>query len=317
MGLLDRMEQRVQGLRQGRIAVAAAHDDAVLSSIMAVHAKGLITPTLIGDKEAIFRIADEIGVNVDSLEIIKETDNRKSAEIAVNMVAAGDADIIMKGQLQTAELLKAVLEKDKGLRTGNLISHCGLYEIPGYPRLLLVTDAGINIAPDLKQKIQIIPNAVTLKNSLGLVQPKVAAVAAVDMVNPAMPATLDAAALTVMAKRGQLGNCLVDGPLGMDNAINLEAALHKKIVSDVAGMADIILVPDIETGNVLVKTMVFLFNVRSCGVIAGAKVPLVVTSRAESSDTKYNSILLALAMMHGPQAGDAEAAINQAMGGVS
>ena len=140
-------------------------------------------------------------------------------------------------------------------------------------------------------------------NSLGVARPKVAAVAAIEMVNPAMPATLDAAALAKMSQRGQLGNCLVDGPLAMDNAISLEAARQKNIVSDVAGLADIILVPDIETGNVLVKSMVFLFNVRSCGVIAGAKVPLVVTSRAESSDTKYNSIMLALAMMHGPLAG--------------
>ena len=286
MGLMDQIEQRVQGLRPGRIAVAAAHDDAVLSSIMAVYEKGLIQPTLIGDKEEIFRIADVLGFNVDGINIIKENDNRKCAEIAVNLVAAGEADIIMKGHLQTAELLHAVLEKEKGLRTGNLLSHCGLYEIPGYPRLLLVTDAGINIAPDLKQKTQIIQNAVTLMNSLGVARPKVAAVAAIEMVNPAMPATLDAAALAKMSQRGQLGNCLVDGPLAMDNAISLEAARQKNIVSDVAGLADIILVPDIETGNVLVKSMVFLFNVRSCGVIAGAKVPLVVTSRAESSDNK-------------------------------
>ncbi len=308
MGLMDQIQDRIAGLRPGRIAVAAAHDDNVLSSIMHVHEKGLVQPTLIGDKEEIFRIADEIGFNMDGINIIKETDNRRSAEIAVNLVASGEADIIMKGHLQTAELLKAVLEKDKGLRTGNLLSHCGLYEIPGYPKLLLVTDAGINIAPDLKQKTQIIENAVSLMNALGVTCPKVAAVAAIELVNPSMPATIDAAALAKMSQRGQLGSCLVDGPLAMDNAISFEAARQKHIISEVAGDADIILVPDIETGNVLVKTMVFLFNVRSCGVIAGAKVPLVVTSRAESSDTKYNSILLSLAMMHGQQAGDTTAA---------
>lgn len=308
MGLMDQIQDRIAGLRAGRIAVAAAHDDNVLSSIMHVHEKGLVQPTLIGDKEEIFRIADEIGFNMDGINIIKETDNRRSAEIAVNLVAGGEADIIMKGHLQTAELLKAVLEKDKGLRTGNLLSHCGLYEIPGYPKLLLVTDAGINIAPDLKQKTQIIENAVSLMNALGVTRPKVAAVAAIELVNPSMPATIDAAALAKMAQRGQLGSCLVDGPLAMDNAISFEAARQKHIISEVAGDADIILVPDIETGNVLVKTMVFLFNVRSCGVIAGAKVPLVVTSRAESSDTKYNSILLSLAMMHGQQTGDTTAA---------
>jgi len=301
MGLMDQLEQRVLGQRPGRMAVVAAHDEAVLASLKPVHELGLIQPTLIGDKEEIFRIADQIGFKVDGLNIIKELDNRSSAELAVNLVVSGDADIIMKGNLQTADLLKAVLEKDKGLRTGNLISHCGLYEVPGYSRLLLVTDAGINIAPDLKQKTQIIRNAVSVMNAIGVEQPKVAAVAAVELVNPSMQATLDAAALAKMAQRGQLGNCLVDGPLGMDNAISLEAAKHKNINSEVAGAADIILVPDIETGNVLVKSMVFLFKVRSCGVIAGAKVPLVVTSRAESSDTKYNSILLALAMMHSQQ----------------
>jgi phosphate butyryltransferase len=301
MGLMDQLEQRVLGQRPGRMAVVAAHDEAVLASLKPVHELGLIQPTLIGDKEEIFRIADQIGFKVDGLNIIKELDNRSSAELAVNLVVSGDADIIMKGNLQTADLLKAVLEKDKGLRTGNLISHCGLYEVPGYSRLLLVTDAGINIAPDLKQKTQIIRNAVSVMNAIGVEQPKVAAVAAVELVNPSMQATLDAAALAKMSQRGQLGNCLVDGPLGMDNAISLEAAKHKNINSEVAGAADIILVPDIETGNVLVKSMVFLFKVRSCGVIAGAKVPLVVTSRAESSDTKYNSILLALAMMHSQQ----------------
>ncbi len=302
MGLMDQLAERVQGWQPGRIAVVAAHDEAVLASLKPVYEQGLVLPILIGDKEKIFRIADEIGFNVDSLNIIKEIDNRSSADLAVNLVVSGEADIIMKGNLQTADLLKAVLEKEKGLRTGNLISHCGLYEIPGYPRLLLVTDAGINIAPDLLQKTQIIRNAVGVMNAIGIEKPKVAAVAAVELVNPAMRATLDAAALAKMAQRGQLGNCLVDGPLGMDNAINSDAARHKNIHSDVAGAADIILVPDIETGNVLIKSMVFLFKVRSCGIIAGAKVPLVVTSRAESSDTKYNSILLALAMMHSRQA---------------
>jgi phosphate butyryltransferase len=288
--------------------VAAAHDEAVLRSLMDLHQKSLIQPTLIGDKEAIFRIADALSMNLDGINIIKETDEHKCAEIAVNLVGSGEADIIMKGHLQTADLLHAVLEKEKGLRTGNLLSHCGIYEVPGYHKLLLVTDAGINIAPDLKQKMQIIQNAISVMHALNVERPKVAVLAAVEMVNPAMPATLDAAALAKMSQRGQLGNCLVDGPLAMDNAINLQAAEQKNIISDVAGDADILLVPDIEAGNILVKAMVFLYQARSCGVIAGAKVPLVVTSRAESSETKYYSILLALAMMQSAQEKSSEEA---------
>ena len=312
MGMMDRIEKQITGRGIGRIAVAAAHDDAVLMSLMPLYEKHLIQPTLIGDKEEIFRIADGLSMNLDGINIIKETDDRRSAEIAVNLVGNGEADIIMKGHLQTAELLHAVLEKEKGLRTGNLLSHCGIYEVPGYHKLLLITDAGINIAPDLKQKMQIVQNALSVMHSLEVERPKVAVLAAVEMVNPVMQATLDAAALAKMAQRGQLGNCQVDGPLAMDNAISLQAAKDKHIVSDVAGDADILLVPDIEAGNILVKAMVFLYQARSCGVITGAKVPLVVTSRADSSDTKYNSILLALAMMQGAQAKpDAEAAKDQ------
>jgi len=302
MGMMDRIEQQITGRGVGRIAVAAAHDDAVLLSLMPLYRKGLIQPTLIGDKEEIFRLADELSLDLEGINIIKETEERKCADIAVNLVGSGEADIIMKGHLQTAELLHAVLEKEKGLRTGNLLSHCGIYEVPSYHKLLLVTDAGINIAPDLKQKMQIIQNALNVMHALEVERPKVAVLAAVELVNPAMPATLDAAALTMMARRGQLGNCQVDGPLAMDNAISLQAAHEKHIISDVAGDADILLVPDIESGNILVKALVFLYQARSCGVITGAKVPLVVTSRAESSDTKYNSILLALAMMQGAQA---------------
>lgn len=312
MGMMDRIEKQITGRGIGRIAVAAAHDDAVLQSLIPLYEKRLIQPTLIGDKEAIFRIADELSMNLDGINIIKETDERKCAEVAVNLVGSGEADIIMKGHLQTADLLHAVLEKEKGLRTGNLLSHCGIYEVPGYHKLLLVTDAGINIAPDLKQKTQIIQNALLVMQSLGVERPKVAVLAAVELVNPAMQATLDGAALAKMAQRGQLGNCVVDGPLAMDNAISLHAAMEKHIVSEVAGDADILLVPDIEAGNILVKAMVFLYQARACGVITGAKVPLVVTSRAESSDTKYNSILLALAMMQGAQSKySAEAAVDQ------
>ncbi|MDD2374905.1 MAG: bifunctional enoyl-CoA hydratase/phosphate acetyltransferase [Eubacteriales bacterium] len=198
--------------------------------------------------------------------------------------------------MQRNRLYVCCFAREQGLRTNRLLSHIGLYELPSYHKLLLITDAGINISPDLQQKAQIINNAVDVVHKLGITQPKVAVLSAVELVNPAMPATLDAAALSLMARRGQIKNCIVDGPLGMDNAIDKQAAWHKHIHSEVAGDADILLVPDIEAGNILVKSLVFLSQARSCGIITGARVPLVVTSRAESSEAKYYAILLALAL---------------------
>lgn len=297
---LDQIEELVIRRPPGNIAVAAAHDDHVLKSVHEVYSKGFARPILIGDKEKIFQIADQLAIDVSKMTIIKELDERRCAEIAVNLVSSSEADVLMKGLMQTSDLLKAVLERDKGLRTSGLLSHIGVYEVPNYSKLLFITDGGINIAPDLKQKVDIIRNAVDVARILGISRPKVAVLAAVETVNPAMPPTLDAAALSKMAQRGQIKNCDIDGPLGMDNAINLAAAHHKSIVSDVAGDADILLAPDIEAGNILVKSLIFLGQARSCGVISGAKVPLVVTSRAESSEAKYYSILLALAMLGQP-----------------
>jgi phosphate butyryltransferase len=297
MSRLIHIEELVSKRPPGRIVVAAAHDDHVLESIGQVYAKGYATPILIGDKDQILRLADDQQIDVSGWTLIKELDERKCADLAVNLVNNAEADVIMKGLMQTADLLKAVLERDKGLRTGALLSHIGAYEIENYPKLLFITDGGINIAPDLKQKVEIIRNAVDVARALGVEQPKVAVLTAIETVNPSMPSTLDAAALAMMSRRGQIKNCLVDGPLAMDNAISLTAAQHKHIISEVAGDADILLVPDIEAGNILVKTLVFLFNARSCSVITGAKVPMVVTSRADSSEAKFNSILLALAML--------------------
>lgn len=297
---LEQIEDLVVRRLPGRIAVAAAHDDHVLRAVHEISRKGYARPILIGDKDRIFEIADELALDISAMTIIKELDDRRSAEIAVTMIANGEADVLMKGLIQTTDLLKAVLERDKGLRAGGLISHVGVYETIGYGKLLLVTDGGINIKPDLGQKADIVRNAVAVARTLGIARPKVAALAAVEMVNPAMPSTLDAAALAKMAQRGQIAGCDIDGPLAMDNAINLAAARHKRIDSEVAGDADILLAPDIEAGNILIKTLIFMGQTRSCGIITGAKVPLVVTSRAESSEAKYYSILLALAMLNRP-----------------
>lgn len=296
MQRFDDIESLLIGKPPGRIVVASAHDDHVLQSVYDVYRKGYAEPILIGDKEKIFAIADQLKLDLSAMTIIKELDDRRSAEIAVNLVNNQEADVLMKGNLQTADLLKAVLEKDKGLRTSRLLSHVGIYELRGYHKLLIITDGGINIAPDLKQKVDIVRNAVSVARALGNDCPKVAVLASVESVNPAMQCTLDAAALTVMSRRGQLKNCIVDGPLAMDNAIDRKAAEHKGIVSDVAGDADILLSPEIESGNILVKALIFLDNAKSCGLITGARVPIVVTSRADSSEAKYYSILLALAI---------------------
>ena len=292
----EELEDLVRGRAPGRIAVAAAHDDHVLQSVNAVCNLGYASAVLIGDKEKIFEHADNLELDLSNITIIKELDPQACAVQAVNMVNNGEADILMKGQLQTAELLRAVLAKEQGLRTDRLLSHIGLYEMPSYHKLLMVTDAGINIQPDLQQKAQIIKNAVEVAHCLGNDNPKVAVLSAVELINSSMSATLDAAALSLMAKRGQIRNCLVDGPLAMDNAIDRQAARQKHIESEVAGDADVLLAPNIEAGNILVKSLVFLAQARSCGIITGARVPLVVTSRAESSEAKYYSILLALAL---------------------
>lgn len=293
---LEQIEEFVSGKVVGRIAVAAAHDESVLTSVKDVFDKGYANPILIGDKEKIFKIADLKGIDVSKMDIIKETDDSQSARIAVNLVNGGEADVLMKGYMQTADLLRVVLDKEKGIRTNRILSHIGIFEIESYPKLMFVTDGGINISPDLKQKAEIIQNAVIVANKLGIQKPKVAVLSAIEIVNPAMQSTVDAAALSKMAQRGQIRNCIIDGPLAMDNAINLDAALHKHIESEVAGDADILVVPNIESGNILVKSLVFLYKAKTCSILTGAKAPLVVTSRADSSMGKYLSILLALSM---------------------
>jgi phosphate butyryltransferase len=200
----------------------------------------------------------------------------------------------MKGNVPTALILKAVLNKEWGLRTGNVLSHVAAFEVAGFDRLTFITDAAMNIAPDLQQKAQIIENAVEIAQSIGVNHPKVAPIAAVEVVNPAMQATVDAASLTMMNQRGQIRNCAVDGPLALDNAVSHHAAEHKGIESEVAGQADILLVPNIETGNALYKSLIYFAKAKVGAVIAGAKAPIVLTSRADSAESKLFSLALAI-----------------------
>jgi phosphate butyryltransferase len=276
-----------------RLVVAAAQDREVLEAVGDAVAWGIVSAVLVGDREQISSIAAEIDFPLAQCTLIAEKDPILAARQAVALVAEGQGDLVMKGKVGTADILRAVLDKEKGLRTGRLLSHVTAFEIQGWGRLLFMTDGAMNIAPDLGQKAQIAQNAVDVLRGLGFARPKVAALAAVELVNPDMPAALEGALLAKMADRGQIKDCIVDGPLALDNAISLHSAQVKGIDSPVAGQADILLVPDIEAGNVLYKAIVYFGKeARVSGVIAGAKAPVVLTSRSDSHQAKLDSIAL-------------------------
>jgi len=292
MRTFDDIYNYVKNLNPKVIAVAQAADDDVLEAIKEASDRGIIKSILIGNKEKIERIAASIGLVLTKHEIIEAKNNLEACQIAVKLVSEGKADILMKGLVQTAEILKVVLDKDIGLRTGRTLSHVAVFESP-YNRLILLTDAAMNIAPDLKVKIDIILNAVDVAREIGIDAPRVAVLGAVETVNMDMQATLDAAVLSKMSERGQIKGAIIDGPLALDNALSVEAARHKGIISPVAGNADILLVPDIEAGNMLYKSITYIGERKIAGIIMGAKKPIVLTSRSDSSEAKFNSIMLA------------------------
>lgn len=275
-----------------RLAVAAAGDPLVLKSLQQAQQRGLVKPVLIGERQRIEEVLKDLDYDFNG-EIIATGSNRESARVAMELIAAGRADLPMKGLLSTKAILKAMLAEEYGLRQGRLLSLVTLIYLDKEKRLILMTDGGMNIAPNLEEKVEIINNAVEVARALGFEKPRVAPLAAVEKVNPAMPVTLDAAILSKMADRGQIKNAIIDGPLALDNAISIEAARHKGIDSPVAGRADILLVPDIEAGNILYKSLVFCSGLKAASLVYGARVPLVITSRADRVETKLNSIALA------------------------
>lgn len=279
-----------------RLVLAAAQDLNSLSSAIKAARDGFIEPILVGDKEAIQNIANAGSIDISGVRMIHEPDTELAVGIAVKMVRSNQADILMKGKVGTSSLLKAVLNKEWGLRTGSLLSHIAIFEVEAYHKLIAVTDVAMNIAPNLQDKISIVNNSVACLNRLGVELPKVAVLGAVEMVSENMQATLDAALLSKMNQRDQIKNCLIDGPLAFDNAISLESANHKGIRSDVAGDTDLLLMPDIEVGNVLYKSLVFFAHAKVAAVILGASAPIVLTSRSDSDQAKYDSILLAAAV---------------------
>jgi phosphate butyryltransferase len=275
------------------IAVACAHDEDVLLSLDRAAAQGLVRPVLIGRGAEIDRLRERLALSRPGPDVVDCTDDARASELAVRKVSAGEAQMLMKGHVSTSVFLRAVLNKEWGLRKRPLLSHLAVFEMPDPARLLFVTDVAMSVAPDLAQKIQIIDNAVEVAQRLGIERPRVAVVAAVETVNPEMPATIDAAILAKMADRGQIRGCVVDGPLALDNAVSAEAARRKGISGPVAGAADVLVVPDIEAGNLLYKALGLLARWRLAAVVVGAAAPIVLTSRADSDDAKYNSIALA------------------------
>lgn len=279
-----------------RIVVAAAADKHVLDAIMTAKKEGFAEPILVGEKSIIESIAKEIGFDLSDVNIIDIADPYLASVEAVSLIRNKKADILMKGLVGTGPMLKAVLDKENGLRKGASLSHVALFETQFYHKLLGVTDAAMNVAPEFDEKVSLIKNAIEVFHKLGINEPKVAIIGAVETVNPKMEATVHAAMLTMMNRRKQIKGCIIDGPLALDNAVSAESANHKGIVSDVAGDADLIVTPDINTGNVLYKSMNFLGGATTAAVIMGAKVPIVLTSRADSEKSKLMSIALAAAI---------------------
>lgn len=276
------------------MAVAAAGDTSVLAAVTTAARAKLCDAILIGDEASIRKQAEHAGVDLSGHRILHEPDATSAAVRAVRCVASGEAHILMKGMLPTATFLRPMLDKEHGLRSGGTLSHVGVLEIPVVGRLVAITDYAMNVSPDLSTKVSILRNAIAVMRRLGFARPKVAVLAPVETVNPNVPSTVDAAILSKMADRGEFGSCEVDGPLALDVALSEEAARHKGVSGPVAGRADILLVPDLNAGNLLYKALIHLAGARAAAIVVGARVPAVLASRADPVETKLYSIALGL-----------------------
>lgn len=257
----------------------------------------LMRPILVGPRARIQAVAEEAGLDISPWELVDAPHSHASAEIAAGLVTAGRARMLMKGSLHTHELLAAVVARASGLRTGRRVSHCFVMDVPTLDRVVIISDAAINLFPTLEEKVDIVQNAIELAHALGNPQPKVAILSATESVNPKIPSTIEAAALCKMAERGQITGGLLDGPLALDNAVNLNAALVKKIDSPVAGRADILITPDLEAGNMLAKSLSFMADADAAGIVLGARVPIILTSRADILETRLASVAIATLLL--------------------
>jgi len=291
-GLIDEAKK----MKKATLVVAMANDKPVLEAVFDARRDGLADLVLVGPKDEIASMAKAHGQDTASLEIIDETDPVKACRKAVQIVSSKKRHFLMKGLVDTAVILKAVLDKDIGLRTPNRLSHVSVMDIPGYHKLLLMTDGAMNMYPDVDTKQEILENALVVTDALGIHHPNVACVCAIEKVNPKMQPTVDCQELVERYLNGRIKGCVIGGPFGLDNAVDKEAALHKGILDPMAGDADILLMPQIESGNVFYKAMMFLTKTKSASVIVGARKPVVLTSRADTRETKYQSIALGALM---------------------
>jgi phosphate acetyltransferase len=294
----DALIAHCRGLPPVPTAVVHPCDQTSLAAAVEAAEAGIIAPVLVGPAAKIARVAAENGISIQGLPVVDVPHSHAAAERAVAMVRAGEVAALMKGSLHTDELMEAVVRGDGGIRTERRISHVLVMDVPTYHKPLFITDAAVNIQPTLEDKVDIVANAIELAHALGIASPKVAILSAVETVTSRIPSTLDAAALCKMAERGQITGGILDGPLGFDNAISREAAATKGIVSPVAGDADILLVPDLEAGNMLYKELMFLANADAAGVVLGARVPIILTSRADNLRTRLASCAVAAIYSH-------------------
>ncbi|QIB68940.1 bifunctional enoyl-CoA hydratase/phosphate acetyltransferase [Aminipila butyrica] len=291
--LIQLVQERPQ---KKKVAVAGAHDEHTLEGVYRAFEQGLVEPVLIGDRQEIIEIMEREGFSFPVSDIIDIRDEQESAKRAVELIREGQADFLMKGKLQTADLLKQVVHREHGLKDSEVMSHVGLFEVPGCSKLLVITDGGMLPHPDLQQKVRIVENAVKLLKNLGYDTVKVAALAAAEVVNPKLKESTDGAELKRMNQEGLLTDCLVEGPISYDLMISEEAARIKGYGSPITGDTDILLVPDMAAGNILAKALMYHAGARMAGVIVGAKVPIVLVSRGASSEEKFYSLALAAAV---------------------
>lgn len=295
LGIVQRA-QTISARRRRTVAVAAAADGAVIQAVAEARRQALADAVLIGDEKKILRLAAELNIDISELNLVDVPDVAEAAARAADMAASGDADIIMKGFLPTSTLLKAVLTKERGLRRSEVLSHCAVLSHPGYPRLLNITDGGMVVSPDFNQKVRIIENAVTVMRALGIKKPRIALLAATDIVNPEMPRAVEDAIIAKMADRGQIKNAVVDGPLTLDAATMPNVADYYDIHSPVAGQADVLVTNSIEEGNIISKSLILFGKAVFCGVIAGAAVPVSLVSRSDPPRNKLASVAIAVVL---------------------
>src|SRR5258708_6124785 len=293
--------ERCKSLPAITTAVCWPMSDVALRGTVEAAAEGLIEPTLIGDEEQMKALAVKMGVDISAYPILHAETEVRAAELSVAMCRSGNAQAMMKGSLHTDELMKVAMARDTGLRTSRRISHVFVMDTPAYARTLLITDAAINIEPELEDKIHIVQNAIDLARALGIPQPKVALLSAVETVNPKIKTTLDAAALCKMADRGHITGGILDGPLAFDTAVSGNATAIQKVVSPVSGKADILVVPDLESGNMLAKQLEYLGGAQLAGIVLGARVPVILTSRADSAETRLTSCAVAVLLHYATQ----------------